>query len=669
MGIKHHPPAVQAPGHGEMNGDYFEQDVKPPVRKRLTQIVIVALLITSVVSLIAVKVLSDQRQQAIEKTERAVSAQETVEARATETWAGARQTAEALSEPAKNILPTVTAVTAQSHSRELAYAALAQLYIDPERSIQLAVEANRAARTPEAEDALRRSLLASHLRYTLSLSAAVFSAAQFSPDGAHVLTHAGRSAQVWSLNDAQIQYTLQGDDGDTVDANYSHDGQRILTVSADKSVRVWRADTGALLFGLMAGGYIPLIGRFSPDDQRFAAAAKDGTVQIYDAIGGAILADFRVPDIVTLVWSSDGQSLLTIGLNQPAVRVWDSRDGSLRLQEDVAASIATFSPDSRYLAVAGAVGVDVWGIGSGQEVCTIQYVTATGLQYSPRGDQLLISDWNAGRVTLWDMWTPTKCTLSLTGPSGYAAGIFSPDGGCLALHKVGDPRTITLWSYERYGRGLQPMTTLRAGDSVIAMQFSADSRSFLTINLNGAVQVWSVSPSVLPDSIEDLLALAQAHMRTSTPTGVCHTSTTQELDSFTVAGADPIWTTITGGQWTSAPLQAPYEGSIGKGIWFVKKGVQGELQVTGRQIDGDGKILFFYRSEVEQDNNGNAIIYFIDPPAEVFTIEDANASNYLSPIPDGYLGHVTGYIVTKPGCYQLTAAVQNDQVEIVFESK
>ena len=256
-----------------------------------------------------------------------------------------------------NITSTVTVVTAQSRSRELAYAALAQLDTDPERSILLAVEANRAARTSEAGDILRRSLLASHLRHTLSLSSAVFRAAQFSPAGAYVLTHAGWSAQVWNLVDGQIQYTLQGHDGDIVDANYSHDGKRILTVSADKTVRMWRADTGVLLFGLMTGGDIPLVGRFSPDDQRFAVAAKDGAVQIYDATGGTILADFRVPDIGTLDWSPDGRSFLTIGLNQPAVRVWDSRDGGLRFQEYETPFMATFSPDSRYIATAGALAV------------------------------------------------------------------------------------------------------------------------------------------------------------------------------------------------------------------------------------------------------------------------------------------------------------------------
>ena len=208
-----------------MSSDYFEQDITPPLRKRLTQMVIAALLITTVASLIAVKVLSDQRQQAIEEAERAVNAQQTAEAQA-----NTRQPVETLREPAMNITSTVAVVVAQSRSRELAYAALTQLDTDPERSILLAIEANRATRTPEAEDVLRRSLSAmdTHLRHTLSMGSAAIRAAQFSPDGAHVLTHARWSAQVWNLDGGRMQYTLQGHTGDIVDANYSHDGKHIL---------------------------------------------------------------------------------------------------------------------------------------------------------------------------------------------------------------------------------------------------------------------------------------------------------------------------------------------------------------------------------------------------------------------------------------------------------
>jgi hypothetical protein len=121
----------------------------------------------------------------------------------------------------------------------------------------------------------------------------------------------------------------------------------------------------------------------------------------------------------------------------------------------------------------------------------------------------------------------------------------------------------------------------------------------------------------------------------------------------------------------SSPLQSPYEGSLGKGIWFVDHSFAGELQVTGKQVDGDGKILFFHGSRIEHDNSEKEPINFYpnDMPGEIFTVMDASSSNYLSPIPEGYSGNATGFIVTRPGCYKITATIQNYQVEFIIEAK
>jgi WD40 repeat protein len=351
-----------------MNGDYFEQDIKPPVRKRLTQIVIVVLAITSVISLIAVKVFSDQRQQALDKA---------------------------------------VAATAQSRSRELAYAALEQVEVDPELGIILATEANQAARTTEAEDALRRSLSASHLRLRLSMSESMpIHYAQFSPDGRSILTSAGGSAQVWERASGRVRLTLRDPDGSISDAEYSRDGGRIFTVGKHGTVRVWRADTGTVLSGFGTAD-TPFIGRFSSDGQRFAVPTRDGVVRIYDTASGAILANLLVTDTVVLAWPlPDGTSILTMGAYHPAMRVWDSRDGHLRFEANENYRASSFSPDGRYLAAAGSVDVQVWSIDSGQKVCTIPNVTANGVGFSPAGDQLLLNDEKAGRTTLWDLGPP-----------------------------------------------------------------------------------------------------------------------------------------------------------------------------------------------------------------------------------------------------------------------
>ena len=71
-----------------------------------------------------------------------------------------------------------------SRSRELAASALAQLPTDPGVSLLLAQEAVRVRETPQAEDALRRSLRESHLRLIIAAAKApayVPSGAEFSP--------------------------------------------------------------------------------------------------------------------------------------------------------------------------------------------------------------------------------------------------------------------------------------------------------------------------------------------------------------------------------------------------------------------------------------------------------------------------------------------------------
>lgn len=70
-----------------------------------------------------------------------------------------------------------------SRSRELASTALSQLPVDPERSVLLATAALRITPTKQAEDALRESLVASHVRAAFRSDMDAARAASFTPDG------------------------------------------------------------------------------------------------------------------------------------------------------------------------------------------------------------------------------------------------------------------------------------------------------------------------------------------------------------------------------------------------------------------------------------------------------------------------------------------------------
>lgn len=76
----------------------------------------------------------------------------------------------------------------EARSREFAARAIANLEIDPERSLHHAIAAVEVMPTSEAVSALRESLLRSSLRAVLDAGSGKIIAAGFSPDGGHVVT-------------------------------------------------------------------------------------------------------------------------------------------------------------------------------------------------------------------------------------------------------------------------------------------------------------------------------------------------------------------------------------------------------------------------------------------------------------------------------------------------
>lgn len=136
-------------------------------------------------------------------------------------------------------------------------------------------------------------------------------------------------------------------------------------------------------------------------------------------------------------------------------------------------------------------------------------------------------------------------------------------------------------------------------------------------------------------------------------------------------GDYPVWfVTIDSANFTDMARSFPpyHGGTVRKSLINVSTELEGDLTITGHQLDGDGIVLFPIRidEEVEYADGSHTILYSADDLTDQYTITNAQIPTF-GPNAGGYAHHPWAAYYPKPGCYELTGTYGGFSTSIIVE--
>ncbi|MBI1176217.1 protein kinase [bacterium] len=378
---------------------------------------------------------------------------------------------------------------------------------------------------------------------TIDTDSEVWSPA-FSPNGQRLIAAGHRNAYVWNL-EGDIKPVALAHSLNVWSSVFSPDGTEIVTACSDRGVRLWNAASMTLKRVLWGHADEVWCAAFAPDGKTLATGSKDQKVDlwcprteaqaepivhnafsrpIYSRSGSALLTVIQTngqsesilwdlnsrrqivdfPNKVVVGFAPDGQHVVSLAKDRPAVEHWSLKSKSL--DQSVALSVSSdhwpfrvvgFTPDWSLLygiATDGWVGVFDETNGNLRGAFKWQMPTRPGSgttkirssAISPDGTLLAVAAEEENDIELFQVSTGRETKLK--GHRDFVCGLaFSLDGKLLASASV--DATIKLWNVVTGG-----MVANLTGhmEEATDLAFSPDGLTLASVEHQLSVKLWHV---------------------------------------------------------------------------------------------------------------------------------------------------------------------------------
>jgi WD40 repeat protein/DNA-binding SARP family transcriptional activator len=337
-------------------------------------------------------------------------------------------------------------------ARGLAAAAVANIDVDPERSILLAIEAVHKTRSvdgsvlPEAEQALHRAVTASRVVLTVPGQGGALA---WSPTGVFVTQGLDESGTVDIRDSSTGKRVLafHGHADKVTGAAFSHDGSRLATTGADGLLKVWDPSSGRLVASVF-GSHHAFGPSFNADGSRVGAVWGDEAVRVMDAATSTVVWSQYVTGSRAIAFGPDGRLFAVAGFDWYG-KVFDldlrTREPTFQLRERASKVVYVdsraigWSPDGRYIATTGIDGMPrVWDARTGRLFYNLRghLGVAYSLAWSPHPvtalSDTLVTGGTDGVAKVWnvraDGFEQLQSLTSREMIGGIGGLAFSPDG-------------------------------------------------------------------------------------------------------------------------------------------------------------------------------------------------------------------------------------------------
>lgn len=368
-----------------------------------------------------------------------------------------------------------------------------------------------------------------------------------------------------ALSDLRERDSLNEHTSEVLDAHFSADAGRLLSIAKDETIRVWNIASGRQLFKIelqapplaiakpnrgghsavalntgqivivdaslgtleQAGHFLPADAKqlwesahFSPLGDALAmvgSAAADGRKEfslVLGRIDGEVITDHKfTAEIRQLAWAPDGGSV-AVGTREGKVyRVETNGTPPILLgQPDADLRALAFSGDGQRLLLGGRVNVQVLNLGSDSDLITLPRpeITVTSAATNTDGTLIALGRWD-NCIELWDMSTQSHprlrsllnapCRRDTQYPLTMNRLHFLPTGELLS---ASDDRRSIIWDTTE---GYPKIVLAGHGDRLKKAVASADGTLVATITSGSLssrhdIRLWSVHPALSPIVVE-----------------------------------------------------------------------------------------------------------------------------------------------------------------------